>query len=44
MKTEVPCPDMISLCEDESIIGTPYIMEFIQGIVYESILDVKDKK
>ena len=44
MKTEVPCPDMISLCEDESIIGTPfYIMEFIQGIVYESILDVKDK-
>lgn len=45
MKTEVPCPKMIFLCEDEKIIGTPfYIMEFIKGIVYESILDVKDKK
>ena len=44
MKTQVPCPKMIFLCEDDSIVGTPfYIMEFVKGVVYESILDVKDK-
>ena len=42
MNTNVPCPKMLALCEDSNIIGTPfYIMECIEGIVYESILDVK---
>ena len=42
--TSIPCPRMLMLCEDPSVIGTPfYLMEFIQGIVYESILDIKEK-
>ena len=47
-KTNVPCPEMIALCEDVNIIGTPfYIMSYIEGKVYESILEVeliKDRK
>ena len=39
---------MIALCEDVNIIGTPfYIMNYIEGKVYESILEVepiKDRK
>ncbi|MEC8099807.1 MAG: phosphotransferase family protein [Pseudomonadota bacterium] len=44
-QTILPCPDMIALCEDSSIIGTPfYLMKYVSGIVYESILDVKRVK
>ena len=43
-KSNVPCPKMITLCEDEKIIGTPfYLMNIIEGRVFESILDIKDK-
>ena len=43
-KSNVPCPKMIKLCEDEKIIGTPfYLMNIIEGRVFESILDIKDK-
>ena len=36
---------MIKLCEDENIIGTPfYLMNIIEGRVFESILDIKDKR
>ena len=32
---------MIALCEDSNIIGTPfYIMNYIEGKVHESILEV----
>jgi aminoglycoside phosphotransferase (APT) family kinase protein len=42
--SNVPCPKMIEICEDSSIIGTSfYIMSIIQGRVFESILDVQDK-
>ena len=42
--SNVPCPKMIKLCEDENIIGTPfYLMNIIEGRVFESILDIKDK-
>ncbi len=41
-KTNVPCPDMIALCENSEIIGTPfYIMNYVDGLVYESILSVE---
>ena len=34
---------MIALCENSDIIGTPfYIMNYVKGIVYESILEVED--
>jgi len=40
--TKVPCPDMIALCESSDIIGTPfYIMNYVEGLVYESILQVQ---
>ena len=43
-KSEVPCPKMIEICEDSTIIGTPfYVMDIVQGRVFESILDVKGK-
>ena len=33
-KTDVPVPKAYCLCEDESVIGTPfYIMEFLDGRV-----------
>ena len=42
MSTKVPCPSMLALCEDSNIIGTSfYIMECVEGVIYESILDVK---
>ena len=41
--TSVPCPKMIALCEDSNIIGTPfYLMEYIEGNVSDSILEVKN--
>ncbi len=43
-KSKVPCPKMFQICEDSKIIGTPfYIMSMVQGRVFESILDIKDK-
>ncbi len=33
--TDVPVPEMLLLCEDDAIIGTPfYVMRFIEGRVY----------
>lgn len=32
----VPIPEPIALCEDNSVIGTPfYIMEFLRGRIFE---------
>jgi aminoglycoside phosphotransferase (APT) family kinase protein len=32
----VPIPEPIALCEDNSVIGTPfYIMEFLYGRIFE---------
>ena len=32
----VPIPEPITLCEDSSVIGTPfYIMEFLEGRIFE---------
>ncbi len=43
-KSNVPCPKMIEICEDSSVIGTPfYIMNIIQGRVFDSILDIEEK-
>jgi aminoglycoside phosphotransferase (APT) family kinase protein len=42
-KTDVPVPKAYVLCEDSSIVGTPfYIMEFLDGRIFEefSIPDV----
>ncbi len=34
-KTEVPVPKMLSYCEDDSIVGTPfYLMSFLDGRVF----------
>lgn len=34
--TDVPVPDAICLCEDDSVIGTPfYIMSFLDGRIFE---------
>ncbi len=34
-KTEVPVPKMLSYCEDESVIGTPFfLMSFLDGRVF----------
>ena len=39
--TNVPCPKMITLCEDVNVIGTPfYLMNVIKGDVFESILEI----
>ena len=36
---------MIALCEKSDIIGTPfYIMNYVEGVVYENILNVEVKK
>lgn len=33
--TEVPVPKMLTLCEDETVIGTPFfLMEYVQGRVF----------
>lgn len=43
--TDIPCPKMIHFCEDESILGTSfYLMEIVEGKVYENILEVQDKE
>jgi aminoglycoside phosphotransferase (APT) family kinase protein len=35
-KTDVPVPKAICLCEDSSIVGTPfYIMSFLDGRIFE---------
>lgn len=35
-KTDVPVPKTYCLCEDESVVGTPfYIMEFLDGRIFE---------
>lgn len=35
-ETAVPVPKMYGLCEDESVIGTPfYVMEFLDGRIFE---------
>jgi aminoglycoside phosphotransferase (APT) family kinase protein len=35
-KTDVPVPKAYCLCEDDSVIGTPfYIMEFLDGRIFE---------
>ena len=35
-KTDVPVPKAYSLCEDDSVVGTPfYIMEFLDGRIIE---------
>ncbi|KAK7976386.1 oligopeptide transporter 2 [Apiospora arundinis] len=42
-QTDVPVPKVYCLCEDESVIGTPfYVMEFLDGRIFEdpAILDV----
>lgn len=41
--TNIPCPKMIKICEDTNVIGTPfYLMELVEGKVFDSILDIKD--
>ena len=43
-KSNIPCPQMIEISEDSSIIGTSfYIMGIVEGRVYENILDINDK-
>ena len=43
LNTKLPCPKMYAICEDPNIIGTPfYLMEYVEGEVYESILSVKN--
>ena len=35
-QTDVPIPKAYGLCEDASVIGTPfYIMEFLDGRIFE---------
>ncbi|KAK3821466.1 MAG: kinase-like domain-containing protein [Benniella sp.] len=37
-KTDVPVPKVYTLCEDVSVIGTPfYVMEFLQGRIFSDI-------
>ncbi|KAI1339890.1 kinase-like domain-containing protein [Xylariaceae sp. FL0016] len=37
-QTDVPVPKAYCLCEDESVIGTPfYIMEFLDGRIFEDL-------
>ncbi|KAL3469641.1 kinase-like domain-containing protein [Aspergillus californicus] len=34
--TEIPVPQVFCLCEDESVLGTPfYVMEFLDGRIFE---------
>ncbi|KAI1125250.1 phosphotransferase enzyme family protein [Nemania abortiva] len=36
--TEVPVPKAYCLCEDESVVGTPfYVMEFLDGRIFEDL-------
>ena len=35
-KQSVPIPEMVGLCEDSSVIGTPfYIMNYVSGKIYK---------
>ena len=35
-KHGVPVPALVTLCEDSSVIGTPfYVMEYVQGKIYK---------
>ena len=35
-KQGVPIPEMVGLCEDSSVIGTPfYIMNYVSGKIYK---------
>ena len=44
-KTNFPCPNMIDICEDNNVIGTPfYLMKIVEGRVFDSILDINDKQ
>ncbi|KAF9903360.1 hypothetical protein BX616_001654 [Lobosporangium transversale] len=37
-KSDVPVPKVYTLCEDSSIIGTPfYVMEFLQGRIFSDV-------
>ncbi|KAF8922818.1 kinase-like domain-containing protein [Dissophora ornata] len=37
-KSDVPVPKVYTLCEDSSVIGTPfYVMEFLQGRIFSDI-------
>lgn len=37
-KSDVPVPEVYTLCEDVSVIGTPfYVMEFLQGRIFSDI-------
>ena len=39
--TAVPCPKMIRYCKNENVIGTEfYLMELVEGKVYENILQI----
>ncbi|ORX48314.1 kinase-like protein [Hesseltinella vesiculosa] len=47
--TDVPVPKVYALCEDGSVIGTPfYVMEFLKGRIFEDIrmpeLSFEDRK
>ncbi|XP_053557692.1 acyl-CoA dehydrogenase family member 10 isoform X2 [Bombina bombina] len=48
-ESEVPVPKVISLCEDSSIIGTPfYLMEYLTGRIFKDAalpgLDARDRQ
>jgi aminoglycoside phosphotransferase (APT) family kinase protein len=46
-KTDVPVPKAMCLCEDDSVVGTPfYIMEFVDGrIIHDAWLpDVSEQE
>ena len=44
-KANFPCPNMIDICEDNNIIGTPfYLMKVVEGRVFDSILDINNKQ
>ena len=46
-QTDVPVPKAYGLCEDDSVIGTPfYIMEFLDGRIFEdaSFPEVSEKE
>ncbi|KAI8060250.1 kinase-like domain-containing protein [Gongronella butleri] len=47
--TDVPVPKVYALCEDNSVIGTPfYVMEFLKGRIFEDVrmpeLSFEDRK
>ncbi|SAM02173.1 hypothetical protein [Absidia glauca] len=47
--TDVPVPKVYALCEDDSVIGTPfYVMEFLKGRIFEDVrmlsLSYEDRK